>query len=610
MTRLTQIYTTTALATLLATSPVMADVTAPEVWDDWRSLMARTGAQVGFEQSGSDGILTINNLTFTTKPRGGDGAAEINLGSLVFQEQNDGSVLVLLPTDAPIVVTIDDEKLTLNQRHKDLSLVVSGAPKDLTYTYKATALSLTLVELIIAGKNSSDLIAEITLSDLNGTTRFRDADLQEATHETTIGALTYNFDFNFVDQEAKFTSQGSVTDLQNSFSVAIPKNVDDMTLQEALNAGLRAVGHMGYGKIDTQISLDENGGVLDASFSAENGILDMKFDRDENNLVVVSQNISFGPTKLRSDFDERGEIIKLDFAVDQLGAGYEVSFPDDFKDEHFGKDSFQKAIEDGLSFTVNVGFDELASEFSGNNDAQAFAGNVVSASADLDLFLEHEKGGYAFSMGNTNMRLSSPEIPSGALEFSASEIHTNLMIPLSVSNTPAPFSYKDRYIDLSISEGQWALFDPDKLLPRSAVTYILDLEGMANWLIDPFSEEFQVGGPGTTKGELHSLTLNEFQLTGAGVDLTGTGAFTFNNDDLETFDGFPAPTGALDLKMVGLNTLLDTLIKIGLLKEDQAFGARMGLGLFTMVGDSDDTLISHIETTDDGHVLANGKRLK
>ena len=42
---------------------------------------------------------------------------------------------------------------------------------------------------------------------------------------------------------------------------------------------------------------------------------------------------------------------------------------------------------------------------------------------------------------------------------------------------------------------------------------------------------------------IHSLDVDELQLTVAGADLTGTGAFTFDNEDMMTWGGMPAPDG-------------------------------------------------------------------
>ena len=91
--------------------------------------------------------------------------------------------------------------------------------------------------------------------------------------------------------------------------------------------------------------------------------------------------------------------------------------------------------------------------------------------------------------------------------------------------------------------------------------------------------------------------------------LTGTGAFTFDNTDLVTFDGVPAPTGKMELTLKGGNGLLDKLVAMGLIPSDQAMGARMMMAMFAKPGDGEDTLNSTLEFKDKGF-FANGQRLQ
>ena len=109
---------------------------------------------------------------------------------------------------------------------------------------------------------------------------------------------------------------------------------------------------------------------------------------------------------------------------------------------------------------------------------------------------------------------------------------------------------------------------------------------------------------------MNSIDINALELTAAGASLTGTGAFEIDNSDTQTFSGMPKPVGAVDLKLVGGNGLIDKLVAMGLLPEDQAMGARMMMGLFTIPSGKPDTLTSKIEVNDQGHVLANGQRLR
>ena len=110
-------------------------------------------------------------------------------------------------------------------------------------------------------------------------------------------------------------------------------------------------------------------------------------------------------------------------------------------------------------------------------------------------------------------------------------------------------------------------------------------------------------------GELNGIQLTELTVRAAGAEITGDGAFTFDNSDLDTFDGFPRPEGDVNLAINGINGLVDKLIQMGIVPEDQAMMPRMMLGMFaTPVGD--DMLTSKIEVNSEGHVLANGQRLR
>jgi len=152
------------------------------------------------------------------------------------------------------------------------------------------------------------------------------------------------------------------------------------------------------------------------------------------------------------------------------------------------------------------------------------------------------------------------------------------------------------------------MFDPMAQLPRDPATLILDISGAARMLVDIFDPSRPPTMP--TPGELHALDLNELQLTFGGAELTGDGAFTFDNTDMVTYDGFPKPLGSVSLKLLGGNGLLDKLIAMGVVPEEQAMGVRMMAGLFANAGPGPDELNSTIEVREDGGLYANGQRLK
>jgi hypothetical protein len=167
-------------------------------------------------------------------------------------------------------------------------------------------------------------------------------------------------------------------------------------------------------------------------------------------------------------------------------------------------------------------------------------------------------------------------------------------------------------VEFTLPDQLWSMFDPGAQLPRDPATLLIDLSGKGRLffdLLDPEQVE-RMEDSETAPGEVESLTLHDLTLDVAGATLTGEGAFTFDQSDTESFGGAPAPEGALDLRLVGGNGLLDKLIAMGLVPQDQATGVRMMMGLFARPGPGEDELVSKIEVTEDGQVLANGQRIK
>ena len=110
--------------------------------------------------------------------------------------------------------------------------------------------------------------------------------------------------------------------------------------------------------------------------------------------------------------------------------------------------------------------------------------------------------------------------------------------------------------------------------------------------------------------ELENLTLEKFYLSGASATVNSSGTFEFDSSDLLTSRGLLSPIGQLEIKVQGGDTLLDRLIEINLIPKAQAIGIQMMLSIFAVPGDLDDELKALLEFTEDGHILANGQRIR
>lgn len=199
------------------------------------------------------------------------------------------------------------------------------------------------------------------------------------------------------------------------------------------------------------------------------------------------------------------------------------------------------------------------------------------------------------------MTIASLPVP---IEASIARSAFNMVLPVSKSEAAAPFAMMISLVDVTVSDGLWNLFDPGVQLPRDPATLTIDLSGMAQMLIDIMDPAAAATSGDQVPGKLESLNLNELTLSAAGAALTGQGAATFDNSG-----PVPKPLGAVDLKLVGGNALIDKLVAMRLLPDEQAMGARMMLGLFAVVS-GEDTLTSKIEFKADGGIYANGQRIQ
>ncbi len=266
----------------------------------------------------------------------------------------------------------------------------------------------------------------------------------------------------------------------------------------------------------------------------------------------------------------------------------------------------------GDDFSATGGFSSGQAGYTGaiNNGSDSLNFEGGSASNSLTFAFDDGGIGYGGTSTETEYRISGSAIPLPQLVIGMAETAFDLRMPMKQTDAPTDFGLLTKIAGFYVSEDIWNMFDPGQVLPRDPATAIIDITGKIRWLIDLGNTEEIAESQSEMPVELHAVTVNDVTLAVAGASVEGQGDFTFDPSDLVTFNGMPAPTGAIDFKIVGANGLIDKLIQLGFLPQDQAMGARMMLGMFARPGDGVDTLTSRIEVNGDGSVLANGQRIK
>ncbi|ETX15707.1 hypothetical protein OCH239_11020 [Roseivivax halodurans JCM 10272] len=268
-------------------------------------------------------------------------------------------------------------------------------------------------------------------------------------------------------------------------------------------------------------------------------------------------------------------------------------------------------LKAGLRGTAEIAYEDGRSEFAFSGPDGEASGQAVSSSGVLSLELSPESLGYEVGASDVAYAATLPDLPF-PVTAEMRELKLDLSVPVAQSEEPQPFSIGLALRDLAVSDTIWAMIDPQEALPRDPATLALRLSGTATpyaMLLDPEAMA-RIEQSGGQAGEINTVEIDELNVSALGAKLTGDGAFTFDNSDTSTFDGMPAPSGSLDLTLSGSEAVIDTLVTMGLIGENDAMGARMMLSMFSVPAPGEDTLTSKIEITDDGHIRANGQRIR
>ncbi|MCO4843296.1 MAG: DUF2125 domain-containing protein [Yoonia sp.] len=299
-----------------------------------------------------------------------------------------------------------------------------------------------------------------------------------------------------------------------------------------------------------------------------------------------------------------GDYVTLSGKIEGLATTAEMTLPlaDDMEDP-------EDLFKNGFAMTAGYTYQKGAYIFDVNSEGEQTAGSASTGTGSLAVEMSGQNMSYDSNVTNAAISLQGASLPF-PVEISIAEYGFGIDVPLAKSDEPADFGLRLNLTDFAVNDMIWMMADPTNTIPHDPATILLDLSGKAKLFFDLLdSEQAEAMEDAEMPAEVNALTLNNLQLKAAGVDVSGNGAFTFDNTDMVTFEGYPRPTGDLTLNVKGANALIDNLIKMGILPEDQAMFGRMMMGSFTQVT-GDDELTSKIEINDQGNIFANGQKIQ
>lgn len=248
------------IALLLTTTGALAQVTAQQVWDDWRTSIAASGqttVSTGSENL-AGGVLTVTDLAIDMTAEGGTTHAVVP--EIVFTEQGDGSVAITMsPAQTLRIVSAGDEHgdsfdIGLILEQTDGVTTASGAPGAMTYAVAMPRVTLRL-DHVIANGEPAEADGAVILSNLAGTfTWGMQGNLFDIDYRISADRADLKVSVNEPDGQGNLTASGTYAGMQSDVSMSYPSGIDSEDTEALFAAGFRIESNGQAGAAETSFS--------------------------------------------------------------------------------------------------------------------------------------------------------------------------------------------------------------------------------------------------------------------------------------------------------------------------------------------------------------------
>ena len=278
--------------------------------------------------------------------------------------------------------------------------------------------------------------------------------------------------------------------------------------------------------------------------------------------------------------------------------------------ENVSVQELSKALQAGLNSSSVISYQSGETEIMVRTPDGDFSGSTRSTGASSNTSMSKDGLSMLMDVSGVDFEAFASVFPLPISGQLGSFVY-GLTMPVLPHSEDQAFGLRFELNELAVPDGLWAMFDPAGQLPRDPVSVRFDVGGMVKlWMdfLDPDQLEASLDMM-EVPGEVSQITLNAIDVSALGAELSVQGAFDINNENLSTFDGFPAPQGKATATLSGANALLDTLSQMGIIAGEQVMGARMFMGMFALpVGR--DKFETEVEIDAEGGVYVNQQRFQ
>ena len=295
------------LSALLAT-PLLADVTADDVWQNWQTLGAAYGQAytTGSETRAGD-TLTITDLSMDMSS--GDSKVIGTIPQVAFRETGDGRVEVTMSDAYQMTMQSKNgigkdlsNAVSINQT--GLTMLASGTPAAINYDIAADTIIVKLMDFMVDGK-AKEMGVDLNLSKLAATYQIAPGERTGVTSTFAAQGLTFQAKGQNEGGQGSFDAKGQMNNIAGASAGSIPKAMAKGDLAAMLAKGFTTDGSFTYDSGNLAIvATDPKGSVLNIDSTSQGGNLNVSMDSARIAYGVNGKNVAIKATGSSIPFPE------------------------------------------------------------------------------------------------------------------------------------------------------------------------------------------------------------------------------------------------------------------------------------------------------------------
>jgi len=321
------------LALGLSGQAVLADISAEDVWADWKAYFTETGYTVFGTETETGNGLAVTDLTMSIDTDEPKSSASITFSEVTFFENGDGTVTVDMPDAVPLRFSGEDVDgpfavdMTLSQAGDKMT--VSGTPGATLYDYGASEIKLVLDSFKTAGREVPEegVQATLTLANIASQTNVTVDGARSYTQSLSADSMTYGLNFRDPSTGEQFAFSGQFTTLDADGSGMLPENMDPEDMAAMLVAGLSGAGKISFEAGSGSIVTNWSDGAFNVETQSQGGSLE--FGLDETGLSYRIGRTALNVAAVAAQDSNLPFPVRLSMAESAFGLRIPVSQSDD-----------------------------------------------------------------------------------------------------------------------------------------------------------------------------------------------------------------------------------------------------------------------------------------